>query len=68
MAQQAAERLQGSSLSLADLGEEFEALENDVTFCAVLDSLVFCCDTCNNWFEQCEMSENEDGVCEACAE
>lgn len=67
MARLAAQRLQGSCQSIANLGEEFEALELDGEFCAVLDSLVFCCTECDWWFEQSEMSETEDWVCEECA-
>lgn len=66
MARSAAEQLQGSSKSMADLGEEFEALELNSEFCATLDSLVFCCTYCDNWFEQSEMSEDNDWVCEDC--
>lgn len=68
MARRAAELLQGSSQGIANLGEEFEALELNAEFCAELDSLVFCCDYCNWWFEQSEMSDTEDWVCEDCAE
>lgn len=67
MARIAAEKLQGSSASIASLGEEFEALESNGEFCATLDSLVFCCTCCDNWFEQSEMSDTEDWVCEDCA-
>lgn len=68
MARQAAERLQGSSLSIHDLGPEFEALMDDSAFCAELDQLVFECDECNNWFEQSEMAENGDWICESCGD
>lgn len=68
MARIAAERLQGSSLGIANLGPEFEALENDSTFCAVLDQLVFCCDRCNWWFEQGEMAEGDEWICQPCGD
>lgn len=68
MAIKAAERLQGSCQGIANLGEEFEALETNSEFCATLDELVFCCNCCNWWFEQSEMSENEDWICEDCAQ
>jgi len=66
MAVLAADRLQGSSKSIADLGSEFEDLELNSEFCAKLDELVFCCTSCDNWFEQSEMSDVEDWVCEEC--
>ena len=68
MAHQAAERLQGSSLTIASLGPEFEALENDSAFCAELDQIVFCCEGCNWWFEQYEMAEGDGWLCESCGE
>lgn len=68
MAIKAAEQLQGSSKSIAELGEEYEALELNTEFCNKLDELVFCCECCDNWFNQSEMSENEDWICEECAE
>lgn len=67
MARIAAERLEGSCQGIANLGEEFEALENDAAFCAELDQLVFCCEQCNWWFEQSEMAEGDDWICESCA-
>ena len=66
MARRAAERLQGTGGSIHDLGEEFEALQNDARFCAELDQLVFCCETCDNWFEISEMSDELDWDCESC--
>lgn len=66
MAEKAADQLQGTSKAIYDLGEEYEALENNAEFCAVLDSLVFCCTVCENWFEQSEMSETQDWICESC--
>lgn len=66
MAEEAARQLQGSSKSIADLGEEYEDLELNHEFCARLDELVFCCSICDNWFEQGEMSEDNDWVCESC--
>lgn len=68
LARKAADRLQGSSLTLAALGEEYEDAENDDVFCRVLDSLVFCCEQCDWWFEQSEMGERDDDrwICEDC--
>jgi len=57
LAEQAADHLQGTCMSLGNLGEEFEAAENDTTFCDRLDELVFCCVRCDWWFEQSQMSE-----------
>lgn len=59
MAQLAAERLQGSAQSLANLGPEFEALQNDSVFCAELDQLVFECECCGWWCDAGEMSDSE---------
>lgn len=67
MAHDAAERLQGTCKSLADLGPEFEAIEDNPKFCAELDQLVFCCDGCNWWCELNEMAEGADWKCEDCA-
>lgn len=67
LAIKAAEKLQGSSGTLVQLGEEYEEAENNsFTFCAVLDDLVFKCTVCNNWFEQSEMSEEHDWICNSC--
>lgn len=68
MAEEAARRLEGTCDNIANLGEEFEDLENDRTFCAKLDELVFCCEQCNWWFEQSEMAEtkNNDWICNDC--
>lgn len=67
MAIEAAAKLQGTANSIASLGEEFEDLQLNDEFCAKLDELVFECTCCNWWFEQSEMSENEDWVCIDCA-
>lgn len=67
MADEAASRLQGTGQSIANLGDEFEALELNNEFCTRLDDLVFCCNICDNWYEQSEMSENQDWVCEGCS-
>lgn len=67
MAIKAAQQLQGSSKTIADLGEDYENLELNAEFCSKLDELVFCCTTCDNWFEQSEMSDTEDWVCEECS-
>lgn len=70
MAEEAARQLQGSSQSLANLGEEFEELQNNDEFCNRLDELVFECEQCNNWFEMSEMAENDEDrwICESCNE
>lgn len=67
MAHNAAERLRGTCLTIASLGEDFEALENDSKFCAELDQLVFCCTDCDWWHELSEMADGGDWVCEECA-
>lgn len=54
----AAERLQDTTKSLADLGPQFEALQNNTQFCAELDSLVFECECCGWWCEACEMTDD----------
>lgn len=41
-------------------------LENDETFCAALDNLVFCCTTCDWWFDVGNMSDNAEWVCDEC--
>lgn len=57
LAREAAERLAGTCGSVADLGPEFEAAQNDMEFCAELDSLVFECSCCGWW---CEIGEEAD--------
>lgn len=66
LARTAADRLQGSCSHLAHLGDEFEEAENNLVFCATLDSLVFCCTGCDWWFEQGEMAS--DWKCEDCTD
>lgn len=68
LARIAADRLNGTCMAIYDLGEEFEEAEIDAEFCAVLDQLVFCCEQCGWWFEQSEMAEGGEWICEACAE
>ena len=68
MAEEAAKQLEGTCKSIADLGEEFEDLQNDSQFCARLDELIFECTQCNWWHEQDEMSEDQDWICQECAD
>lgn len=70
LAQQAANRLQGTCGSIAALGEEYEAAENSITFCDELDQLVFCCEQCNWWCEISEMAERDDDawICQECTD
>jgi hypothetical protein len=63
----AAFHLQGTCKSIADLGPEFEALQDDMEFCMQLDALIFCCEGCEWWHEQSEMAEDAEGFCEDCA-
>lgn len=68
-ARKVAEHVQGTGMSLPAAFEALdmpESLQDDSRFCAELDQLVFCCTCCDNWYEQSEMSENEDWVCEDC--
>jgi hypothetical protein len=64
----AAELLIGSCQDIANLGEEFEELENDAAFCDGLDERAFCCTGCGWWFEQPaeESSDTGEWVCEEC--
>lgn len=65
MARDAANQLQGTCLSIANLGPKFEELQNDDVFCRTLDDLVFECEDCSWWCERGEESE-EPGVCCDC--
>lgn len=68
--QDIAEELRGSSQSLQNVLElnDMDGMDNDATFCADLDSLVFCCECCEWWHEQSEMGERTDDrwICEDC--
>lgn len=67
-ARDAANLLQGTCKSIHDLGEEFEALQDDQAFCDTLDSLVFCCKQCDWWHDISEIAlTTANGfVCEDC--
>ncbi len=47
---------------------ELEALESDQAFCLAIDGEVFECQTCNWWCERSEESDEEEGVCDDCAD
>lgn len=70
IARKVAEYLQGTCSSVAvaleTLGYDDE-LSLDDEFCAVLDDLVFECTTCNWWYEQSEMADDDERQCEECA-
>lgn len=65
-----AEILRGSCESLGNVleREDMDGMDNDAEFCARLDSLVFCCETCDWWHEQSEMGQRNDDrwICEDC--
>lgn len=61
--------LQGTCYSLSEVLAEYDAeeLEFNLAFCDRLDSIVFCCESCNWWFEISEMcSEHDVWKCEDC--
>lgn len=71
MAEKAAAFLQGTCKDLSNLADAFddeayEGCENLSVFCAHLDSLIFCCETCAWWCEHSEMSEDYEWVCQDC--
>lgn len=67
LAHDAAKHLVGTCKTLADLGEEFENVENETAFCTTLDSLIFCCDCCGWWCDVDELkNETEQELCEDC--
>ena len=57
MAEEAAKQLEGTCKRIAELGEEFEDLQNDSQFCARLDELIFECTQCD-----------QDWICQECAD
>lgn len=67
-----ASELQGSCLSLNEVLErnDMDGADGDLDFCASLDSIVFCCESCNWWCEVSEMSDDGDsqGICFDCVE
>jgi hypothetical protein len=61
--------LQGTCMSLAAILErhEMEDAELDSEFCYGIDSLVFCCEGCEWWFEISEMcADHDEWKCEDC--
>ncbi|AHJ10739.1 hypothetical protein P106B_56 [Rhizobium phage vB_RglS_P106B] len=65
-----AEELRGTCQTLTIVLEnnDMDGMDNDAAFCAELDSLVFCCERCDWWHEQSEMSDKfEAWICEECA-
>ena len=68
MADEAAASLIGTCQSIASLGEEYKTLEMNGEFCARLDEQVFECTQCGWWCGQEEMADNDDWVCQECAE
>lgn len=62
--------LMGTAMSLQTALERRDAedvgADMDSDFCARLDSLVFCCDSCDWWCEIGEMSNSGDWVCTDC--
>ena len=70
-AEDIADELRGTCQHLTLVLEhyEMEEAENDTAFCFELDSFVFECETCNWWYAQSEMAEDqEDWICEDCHE
>lgn len=67
MAEIAANELEGTCKSIADLGSEYVELLNNIEFCDTLDGLVFECKCCEWWFEVAEMDEDQDDwICVEC--
>lgn len=61
------ERLLGTCASLHDILDDDErGIENDLTFCAVLDDQVAECSACGWWCEPGEL--NDDSECADCAD
>ena len=58
--------LLGTSAMISDIGEEFEALEDNSDFCTALDTVAMKCECCSWWCEPCEL--NEEGECRDCAD
>lgn len=69
LAQDVAERLEGTCDSLANVLEEMgvEEMMNNLEFCSLLDMSVFCCEECNWWFEMTE-TEDLEWTCSNCAD
>ena len=68
-AEQVAHELMGTCDSLYEALERHgrEDMESNDQFCARLDSMAFCCEQCNWWFEISEMTDKSDRwVCETC--
>lgn len=62
--------LQGTCDSLTAVLErhEMEGAENDFDFCNALDSVVFCCLSCDWWCDVSEMTDDpdHDWCCDDC--
>jgi len=71
LAASAAFQLVGTCKGLYELGEQYEALENDKEFCAELDAIAFCCEGCS-WWSGIEDLHNERPderwLCEECSD
>lgn len=69
---QIADELRGTCMSLQEVLErnDMDGEDNNLDFCHALDALVFCCETCNWWYEQHEMADDVRGrwICEECWE
>ena len=61
-AHEVADGLIGTCQSLENVATDDEI--NDLVFCAELDTLCFCCETCGWWFS---IGEDHDGRCGECA-
>ena len=69
-AEQVANHLAGTpgsvenSLLMLDLDP---GLENNEQFCSHLDAMIFCCEVCEWWCDNGEMSDNTEATtCEGC--
>lgn len=71
LAEEVASELEGTCKFLTFVLEEREAehMEDNSIFCARLDSLVFCCERCDWWFAQSEMTDKVDRwICVECGD
>lgn len=68
LAEKAIEQLTGTMQGFADLGEEYEGVENNIVFCDILDEAIFCCTDCGWWFEHPAQDKpgTSEWVCEEC--
>ncbi len=65
--------LQGTMMSLDDgiqevYGDEEDSFTAPIKDIEYMEQEIFCCETCQWWYEICEMHEDEDQVCEDCHE